>query len=63
MCLGAVRLEHQFYSLGQAVGNACDIALAKGLAVQDVPYAELAVRLGDQGVIIDVTTVGAPDFS
>ena len=59
---GAVRLEHQFYALGQACANACDIAIAASLPVQDVPYPALRERLLAQGVVIDETTVGAPSF-
>lgn len=59
---GAVRLEHQFYAIGQASANACDIAISQGLAVQDVPYHILEERLVDQGVILDASKVGAPHF-
>lgn len=59
---GAVRLEHQFYAIGQACANAADLALAQHLAVQDVPYAQLRARLEEQGVKVDVTTVGKPTF-
>lgn len=63
MCsIGAVRLEHQFYAIGQACANACDIALQGGLTMQDVPYEGLQQRLLDQGVIIDASTVGSPSF-
>lgn len=58
-----MRLEHQFYAIGQAAANACDIALEKGLAMQDVPYDALKERLKVQGVIIDATAVGEPSFS
>ncbi|KAJ0416379.1 FAD dependent oxidoreductase-domain-containing protein [Aspergillus carlsbadensis] len=65
---GAVRLEHQFYALGQAAANACDIALSLGSAklgvdVQDVPYDVLERRLLEQGAVIDASRVGKPDFS
>ncbi|PCH08108.1 Hypothetical protein PENO1_002460 [Penicillium occitanis (nom. inval.)] len=61
---GAVRIEHQFYELGQACANACDIALARGnLAVQDVPYDVLREQLLKQGAVLDVGLVGKPDFS
>ncbi|KAL3484023.1 FAD dependent oxidoreductase-domain-containing protein [Aspergillus germanicus] len=65
---GAVRLEHQFYALGQAAANACDIALSLGSAelgthVQDVPYDVLRGRLLEQGAVIDASGVGKPDFS
>ena len=59
---GAVRLEHQFYAIGQAVANASDIALRDGLATQDVPYKELRERLLHQGVALDATKVGVPSF-
>lgn len=62
--IGAVRIEHQFYELGQACANACDIALARGnLAVQDVPYDVLREQLLKQGAVLDVGLVGKPDFS
>lgn len=64
--LGAVRIEHQFYELGQACANACDIALAHldaRMSVQDVPYDILRARLLDQGAVLDVHSVGKPDFS
>ncbi|KAJ3465060.1 hypothetical protein MRS44_005718 [Fusarium solani] len=60
---GAVRLEHQFYAIGQACANACDIALSKGLAMQDVPYLELGERLSAQGVVLDASKVGVPSFA
>ncbi|KAL3450454.1 FAD dependent oxidoreductase-domain-containing protein [Aspergillus insuetus] len=65
---GAVRLEHQFYALGQAAANACDIALSLGseesrIDVQDVPYDALKERLLEQGAVIDASGVGKPDFS
>lgn len=59
---GAVRLEHQFYALGQACANACDIALLNSLAMQDVPYVALQERLLSQGVILDETSGGVPSF-
>lgn len=60
--LGAVRLEHQFYALGQACANACDIVLEKSVPFQQVPYNELKERLLQQGAILDVGKVGAPTF-
>ncbi|CAI7641133.1 unnamed protein product [Penicillium pancosmium] len=59
---GAVRIEHQFYELGQACANVCDIALSDG-SVQDVPHSVLRERLLDQGAVLDVSLVGKPDFS
>ncbi|CAI7595758.1 unnamed protein product [Penicillium glandicola] len=62
---GAVRIEHQFYELGQACANACDIALTGSaqMPVQDVPYDILRERLLGQGAVLDVSLVGKPDFS
>ncbi|KAJ3545925.1 hypothetical protein NM208_g2265 [Fusarium decemcellulare] len=60
---GAVRLEHQFYAIGQACANACDVALSNGLALQDVPYPALQERLATQGVILDASKVGVPSFA
>lgn len=60
--LGAVRLEHQFYALGQACANACHIALGQDIPIQDVPYPQLQAILLEQGVVIDVTRVGSPKF-
>ena len=64
--IGAVRIEHQFYELGQACANACDIALSESdtlACVQDVSYEVLRERLLEQGAILDVSLVGKPDFS
>lgn len=60
--LGAIRLEHQFYALGQAAANACNITLERGIELQDVPYELLRERLSEQGVILDASTVGTPSF-
>ncbi|KAI1266294.1 FAD dependent oxidoreductase-domain-containing protein [Xylariaceae sp. FL1019] len=60
---GAVRLEHQFYSIGQSAANAADIALAISCSIQDVPYGELKYRLASQGVVTDASTVGQPTFT
>lgn len=60
--IGAVRLEHQFYALGQAAANACDIAIEKEVGVHDVPYEPLRERLLTQGVVVDASLVGVPSF-
>lgn len=57
-----MRLEHQFHAIGQACANACDIVIAKDIAVQDVPYKELEERLREQGVVLDADKVGVPTF-
>ncbi|OBR05801.1 Xanthan lyase [Colletotrichum higginsianum IMI 349063] len=59
---GAIRLEHQFYALGQACANACDVAIENGYAMQDVPYESLKDRLLEQGVVLDAAAVGVPSF-
>jgi hypothetical protein len=64
---GAVRIERQFYELGQVCANACDIALTNldtPLPVQDVSYDGLRERLLEHGAILDVSLVGQiSDFS
>jgi hypothetical protein len=59
---GAIRLEHQFYAIGQSVANACHIALNKEIALQDVPYQELENSLREQEIVLDATKVGEPWF-
>ncbi|KAL4882209.1 FAD dependent oxidoreductase-domain-containing protein [Aspergillus karnatakaensis] len=63
---GAVRLEHQFWALGQACAFAVDVGLAvrdgEGLSVQDIPYEVLRERLMAQGAVLDAGVVGKPDF-
>jgi len=61
--IGAVRLEHQFYALGQACANACDIALKFDMPLQKIPYSELEQRLRKQGVVLDVDSVGKPEHN
>ncbi|MDF1753318.1 MAG: FAD-dependent oxidoreductase [Verrucomicrobiales bacterium] len=46
---GAVRLEWTYLILGQSAGAAAVIALENDIAVQDVPYGELAERLTARG--------------
>ncbi|KAK5688049.1 hypothetical protein LTS10_000027 [Elasticomyces elasticus] len=59
---GAIRLEHQFYAIGQACANACDIAITNSISLQDVPYEILGERLASQGVVLDASRVGVPQF-
>jgi hypothetical protein len=42
---GSIRMEPVFMILGQSAALAADIALSRGLAVQDVPYADLRPAL------------------
>jgi len=65
---GAVRLEHQFWALGQVCGIVADLALrreegeGKVIAVQDLRYEGLRERLVEVGVVVDVESVGVPTF-
>ncbi|KAM0750551.1 hypothetical protein T439DRAFT_301459 [Meredithblackwellia eburnea MCA 4105] len=59
---GAVRLEHQFYSIAQACAFAAQVALEKNVAVQDVPYEDLKPKLVKGGIVVDVNAVGVPVF-
>lgn len=58
-----MRLEHQFYAIGQACANACDLAIEKQSQLQDVSYDALRDRLLAQGVVLDASKVGAPVFA
>jgi len=51
MAYGSIRMEPVFFALGQAAGTAASMAAQKGLAVQDVPYDELARRLHADGQV------------
>ena len=55
-------MEHQFHAIGQSCANACDLAIENGLAIQDVPYEKLKERILEQGVAIDASAVGSPNF-
>jgi hypothetical protein len=45
MAFGSIRMEPVFMILSQSAATAADIAIDRGLAVQDVPYDELEPRL------------------
>lgn len=51
IAFGSIRMEPVFFALGQVAGTAASIAVARGSSVQDVPYAELAGRLGSDGQV------------
>jgi hypothetical protein len=42
---GSIRMEPVFFALGQAAGTAAALAVADGVAVQDVDYGKLSARL------------------
>jgi hypothetical protein len=50
---GSIRMEPVFMILGQSAATAAVLALDQGVAVQDVPYADLSARLLDDGQILD----------
>ncbi len=52
---GSIRMEPVFMILGQSAATAAGLALDRGVAVQDVPYAELSARLLADGQILDRT--------
>ena len=52
IAFGSIRMEPVFFALGQVAGTAGALAAAHGVAVQDVPYGELAERLVADGQVI-----------
>ena len=52
IAFGSIRMEPVFFALGQVAGTAASLAVRQGVAVQDVPYAELAERLVADGQVI-----------
>lgn len=57
---GSVRMEPVFMILGQSAAFAADLALAREIAVQDVPYRDLRIRLEAAGQITAWPVEGAP---
>ena len=53
IAFGSIRMEPVFFALGQVAGTAASIAVAQDVAVQDVPYAELACRLKADGQVFE----------
>lgn len=54
---GAIRLEHTFFSLGQAAATAAVLALRDGTTVHDVPYGRLRERLLADGQVVSLALV------
>ena len=52
IAFGSIRMEPVFFALGQVAGTAGAIAVADGVAVQDVPYADLSARLLSDGQVL-----------
>ncbi len=57
---GSIRMEPVFMILGQSAATAAVMALDRGIAVQDLPYAELRERLLADGQILDLPPDAAP---
>ena len=56
---GSIRMEPVFMALGQSAAVAAEIAVRGDLAVQDVPYPDLARRLQKLGQVLDLPTATA----
>ena len=56
IAFGSIRMEPVFFALGQASGMAASIAVADGVAVQDVPYNKLKGDLVAAGQVLSVKT-------
>ena len=54
IAFGSIRMEPVFFALGQAAGAAASIAVAEGVAVQDVPYGKLRDDLLAAGQVLSV---------
>jgi len=50
---GSIRMEPVFMILGQSAATAAALALDQGVAVQDVPYADLSARLLADGQVLE----------
>ena len=57
IAFGSIRMEPVFFALGQAAGTAAAMAVAGGLAVQDVPYDGLRARLAAAGQVLELKNV------
>ena len=53
---GSIRMEPVFFALGQVAGTAAAQALSEGVAVQDVDYPALRVRLERAGQVLSRRT-------
>ena len=54
IAFGSIRMEPVFFALGQAAGMAASIAVADGVAVQDVPYERLKAELDAAGQVLSL---------
>jgi len=53
IAFGSIRMEPVFMVLGQSAATAAALAIDGGVAVQDVPYPQLRVRLLKDGQILE----------
>jgi hypothetical protein len=53
IAFGSIRMEPVFMILGQSAATAAVMAIDKGLAVQQVPYADLRGQLLKEGQVLD----------
>lgn len=58
IAFGSIRMEPVFMILGQSAATAAAIAIQHGIPVQDVDYAELRVRLKQDGQVLEFTPTG-----
>jgi hypothetical protein len=57
---GSIRMEPVFMILGQSAATAAVMSLERGIAVQDLPYADLRARLLADGQVLDLPADAAP---
>ena len=53
IAFGSIRMEPVFMVLGQSAATAAALALDAGVAVQDLPYAQLRERLVRDGQVLE----------
>jgi FAD dependent oxidoreductase len=60
IAFGSIRMEPVFMILAQSAATAAAMAIDRGLAVQDVPYADLRARLLKDGQVLEFAAAAAP---
>jgi hypothetical protein len=60
IAFGSIRMEPVFMVLAHSAATAASIALDRGIAVQDVPYAELRARLLKDGQVLEYSPPKGP---
>jgi FAD dependent oxidoreductase len=60
IAFGSIRMEPVFMVLAHSAATAASIALDRGIAVQDVPYAELRARLLKDGQVLEYSPPKSP---